>query len=214
MMILLAWNRDVPDTWDDYDKFYGAFLRGKQGRISWSVGRHVNIPKGTACYMITQGNRHPRGLIACGRTVGPVKEGTHYADETKTTNYIRWVVEGMLPFDEVIPVSVVAERVPGIPWLTGIPQSGFFVPQHQEQALRDTWTAFGGDCVRLLPVQRKPGLSATASGSPSQYTLRKIALYQPQWGEAANAPHDLPPPTASVETASRNSWTFMNGLPP
>jgi hypothetical protein len=135
--VLLCWNRDHEETWpaDEYEKARMTCIAEESVEGEWTVGRRKNIPVGTPCFLVTQGTKHPRGIIGNGVIIGePLSDG-HYSDATKTTNWVNVLWVKLLPFDEVVPVDVVAEWAPDLPWATGIPGSGFPVKPDDVDAL-------------------------------------------------------------------------------
>jgi 5-methylcytosine-specific restriction protein A len=147
-MILLTWNRDQPETWyaEDYEKDRRKCMNGKTVNAGWSVGRRKNIPIGTTVFMLVQGNKNPRGLIAKGITTSLPKTGKHYAIRGKTTNYVGVCFTEMLPLNDPIPSSALANAIPEIPWIRQkagwIQSSGYQIPEKFQNKLDKIWREF------------------------------------------------------------------------
>lgn len=140
-MIILGWNRDFEDVWplDDYELSRLACEKGEIVKAQWSVGNHVNIEIGTECYMLVQGQNHPRGLVARGYTTSVPEEGEHWDDPEKTTNYIQIDWHSFRSFMKPIPPKLLDEKIPDVPWLKGIQGSGFPIKGDSQTKLRELW---------------------------------------------------------------------------
>lgn len=140
-MIILGWNRDFEDVWplDDYEKCRLTCEKGGIVKEQWSVGNHINIDIGTECYMLVQGQNHPRGLVARGYTISTPEEGDHWDGSEKTTNYIQIHWHNFRSFMDPIPPEILDEEIPDVPWLKGIQGSGFPIKGENQEKLRDLW---------------------------------------------------------------------------
>lgn len=144
-MILLTWNRDHGDTsWPDYPQAVRACRSANPDLVwsgSWSVGRYKNITEGQDVYMLAQGRRHPRGLLAHGFTLSTPYPDEHWNKPGHTTNYVDIMLTEALPMNEILPLDVLTKAVPGILWRNGVRGSGFPVPAHSQAALARVWAS-------------------------------------------------------------------------
>jgi 5-methylcytosine-specific restriction protein A len=159
-MILLCWNRDQGDTWplDEYEEFRRNCDRGESVPGTWSVGNRINIPVATECFLLIQGTKHPRGLVAQGITTSEPWEDEHYADPERTTNYVDIEWKSLLPIDDLIPVALLDRELPQIPWSSGgIRSSGFRIKPEFQKKLREIWEQISGEGEELEPGEMKGG---------------------------------------------------------
>lgn len=158
-MIILCWNRDDPDVWplDDYDAVRRACATGSPVPARWSVGNRVNIPRGTTCFLLVQGQLHPRGLVGFAVTTGTPYLDEHWADPTRQTHYVDLDFIELLDVDDVVPVRVLDAVTPGIPWLKGIRGSGFPVKPEYQPDLMDTWIQYCGEGEERGPGEFEDG---------------------------------------------------------
>ena len=179
-MIILGWNRDrEAKSWPDYDEYLARFEKvGILPDLTWSVGRHRNLRDDDFCFLLVQGQKHPRGLVAIGQTASTPFSGDQWDEDVPgTTNYIYWDALDMLPKDDPIPVSVLAARVPGPPWLQGIQGSGYTVPPECEDALLAVWVDYAGP-ITLKPTTKKEKTfreGARVSGVYNRYERNPMA---------------------------------------
>ena len=140
-MIILCWNRDQGETWseEDFDTAFAECAEDGASDSDWSVGRHINIDEGQDCFLLIQGTGHPRGLVAYGIVTSNPWEGEHYLDPSKTLNYVDVQWRAMRPIDEPVPMEVLKEEVPDVPWSGGIRESGYTVNPLHEEDLRRVW---------------------------------------------------------------------------
>ncbi|MEI9907207.1 MAG: HNH endonuclease [Actinomycetota bacterium] len=145
-MILLTWNRDDVEAWplEDYEKDRRRVDLGKPPKVTWSVGNRVNIPAGTKCFMLVQGNKYPKGLVGFGITTCEPYKGRHWNPAKKgLTGYVEVKWAKLLPVQDVIPVSLLMKRVPEIPWMGKekgwIQGSGYQVSEKSERKLLEVW---------------------------------------------------------------------------
>lgn len=152
-MIILCWNRDFPDVWplDEYDEVRRTCAGGWTSPGTWSVGNRVNIPVDTTCFLLTQGQQHPRGLVALAVTTSEPYEDEHYNDPSRTTHYVELQFVELLDVDDVVPVAVLDAALPWIPWLKGIRGSGFPVKDEYQATLFDTWDQYSGNGEERVP---------------------------------------------------------------
>lgn len=157
--IVLCWNRDNPDAWniDDYEAARQECLDGGYAVRTWSVGRRINIPLGTQCFMLTQGQEHPRGLIGVGVISGEPRTGPHYEDATRDTNYVEVQWTDLRPFDDVIPVAHIADGVPSVPWTRGIRGSGYPLKREEVDNLHFLWGEEPDPNEEKAPGELSPG---------------------------------------------------------
>jgi hypothetical protein len=143
-MIILCWNRDYEDAWpmDDFESCRLACEGGDVVKGDWSVGNHVNIDIGTECFMLIQGQEHPRGLVARGYTISLPEERQHWRDPEKTTNYVDVYWHSIRSFMDPIPTEALDEELPDVPWLTGIQGSGFPIKGENQEKLREVWNEY------------------------------------------------------------------------
>ncbi|QCB98536.1 HNH endonuclease [Arthrobacter sp. PAMC25564] len=139
--IILGWN---PARWNDWN--YAAVVE----RVAatglylepWSVGRHKDIAAGADAWLLLQG-RHGRGLIGHGVVLSQQPEpGAHHSEPGKTTMYVTVAFDALLPLGEQIPVDVLQEEAPGVPW-DGVYGSGLAVGPSEEANIRALWSEFG-----------------------------------------------------------------------
>lgn len=141
-MIILTWNRDHEnETWPQYDDDRALLNRDDRSLlIDWTVGQRKKIHVGEACLMFTQGEKHPRGVIAYGRVAKAPETRLHYDDaraaKGDTVNWIKWEIFEMLPKNDPIPLDVLETRVPGVRW-RNMYSSGYYVPAEAVRDLED-----------------------------------------------------------------------------
>lgn len=135
--IILCWNRDYPDAWplDDYEAVKTECDQGGYVERQWSVGQRKNIPEGTKAFLLAQGQQHPRGIVGYGIVTEEPFEDEHWQDPNKTTNYVRVLWVGLRDLDDPIPVAILMEQTPSLPWRTGIQGSGFPVSPEDAETL-------------------------------------------------------------------------------
>lgn len=159
-MILLCWNRDQGDTWPlgDYEDVRKTCERGEVTEGTWSVGNRVNISIGTECFLLIQGAKYPRGIVAQGITTSEPWEDEHYADPERTTNYVDIQWNSLLPIDDLIPVAILDRELPQIPWASGgIRGSGFRIRPEFQERLRGIWAQFSGEDEEQEPGEMAGG---------------------------------------------------------
>jgi len=144
-MIILTWNRDREHVWpeNEYNEARKKCLNGGVYNGSWSVSRHKTIPINSEVFFFVQGQKHTRGIVATGITTSIPWLDKHWDDPKKKTNYVRIKVTEMLELDDAIPVNLLEDRVPGVPWRV-IRASGFTVRGKSQASLRDVWSNFSG----------------------------------------------------------------------
>lgn len=157
--IILCWNRDNPNAWPDdaYDKARTTCIEEGSVEDTWSVGRRVNIPYGTQCFLLTQGQQHPRGLVGYGVVTGEPIPAAHYDDPAQTTNYVRVLWLNLRPTDDVLPIEDLEEVAPTVPWRKGIRGSGFPLDPEVTEALFTEYLATGPEAEERLPGELDPG---------------------------------------------------------
>ena len=143
-VILLAWNRDWAEVWPR--RTYEATRRriertGKPVADRWNVGRHTAIAADSICFLVAQGTREPRGVIAMGELTSEPFAGEHWSRPGHRTNYVDLVWRELLPFDEPIPMDELRIAAPDGPWMTGIRQSGRHLSERAAAQLLDFWHA-------------------------------------------------------------------------
>ena len=156
-MIILTWNRDFEDAWpdDDYEKCKRVTDTRRRVKFRWSVGRSKNIPKNSEVFFFVQGVKHTRGLVASGITVGAPYSGKHWRDPKRKTNYVELKLTKLLNLNETIPVALLQEKLPDVPW-HAIRQSGLSIKEEYRETLRDLWTNFSGVDEIPEPGELKP----------------------------------------------------------
>lgn len=144
--IILGWNRDwvTDEEINTHREELEACDNGQTIDGQWSVANRKTITPGTHAFLLAQGNKYPRGIIGHGIVTTTPFEGTRFDDDTKTTMYVgvRW--DGFLPFDEPIPVELLAQHAPGLPWRTGIQSSGANIKPNDLTALLNLWNNGAG----------------------------------------------------------------------
>lgn len=138
-MIILAWNRDIPGSWDDYEKAVAACRDTGYWSDTWSVGRRRNIPEGIECYLLGQGKTHPRGLLAKGIVLSEPYPDADFRNYGDVTMYVDVMFIQMLPVGSVIPLEHLNHHVDGVPWLKGIRGSGYTVSEPAQVKLARVW---------------------------------------------------------------------------
>ena len=119
--IILGWN---PDRWNDWN-YTAAVERVIATGLHlqpWSVGRQGNFGPGTDAWLLLQG-ANGRGLIGHGVVVSERPEpapGHHTlrtgATADQTRRFVQVAFDSLLPLGEQIPVDVLREALPAIPW--------------------------------------------------------------------------------------------------
>ncbi len=140
-VILLGWNRDNPETYPlELYEIHRRIIAQEQTREgTWSVGRHINIEVGSLCFLVVQGKKYPRGIVAVGEVTSEPWEGEHYDDPEATTNYVDILWTGMLPMDDLIPVSELKWAIPEGPWGKGFRSSGTRLADAPAKQLLELW---------------------------------------------------------------------------
>ena len=156
-MIILTWNRDHEDVWSikDYEKERKLTELGKSFKGRWSVGRHKNIPNKSELFFFVQGNKHLRGLVAQGITTSEPYSDRHWSDPKRTSMYVDIKLTSMLDLNDTIPVTLLEERLPFVPWRV-IRQSGLNIKEDYQEALRELWNNFSGEEEIAEPGELKP----------------------------------------------------------
>ena len=140
-VIILTWNRDIHIDGElerQHTAEIAAINAGQQVTGAWNVGNHVNIKVGSWCFLLTQGKRHPREIVALGIVTRSPYADEHYADPNKDTNYVDFDWIDMRPLGDGIPIEVAERVAPDVRWRKGWQQSG--------ATLRNP---AGGELVRL-----------------------------------------------------------------
>jgi 5-methylcytosine-specific restriction enzyme A len=157
-VVILGWNRDNPKAWPlEHYEDVRAICSGEgtwEGR--WSVGRHVNIAAGTDCFLLVQGQKHARGLVAMGYVTSEPYEDEHFDDETATTNYVDVTWAELRPVTDVVPVSVLETKAPGIPWRKGLRSSGYTVRPPDSAGIIEAWFELDPDAEESGPGELPP----------------------------------------------------------
>lgn len=167
-VVLLGWNRDDhDDVWPGWVDDLQQVLDGYVVEGSWSVGRHRNIERGTLCVLVTQGTRHPRGVVGLGEVMSEPYEAEHYTG-TGTTNYVDVQWHELLPLEDGIPVETLDREVRGGPWLKGFRQNGTRLAPDVSRRLLEFWFE------RWSPVSEEPGPGELAPGERREGAVRTI----------------------------------------
>lgn len=138
-MIILAWNRDIPASWDEYEKAVEACQTDGFWVDAWSVGRRRNIPEGIECFLLSQGKTHPRGLLGRGIVLSEPYPDASYRNFGDVSMYVDVMFTQMLPVGEIVPISYLVSQVDGIPWAKGIRGSGYSVRDDIQPTLVKAW---------------------------------------------------------------------------
>lgn len=64
----------------------------------------------------SKGQKHTRRIVATGVTTSVTWLDKHWDNPKKKTNYVRIKVTEMLELDDAIPVNLLEDKVPGVPW--------------------------------------------------------------------------------------------------
>ncbi len=134
---ILTWNPDRRGTWSSYEDDLAESKSGWAIASDWSVGRLGRpIVDGDCFFMLRQGS--PRGLVAAGIFLGRPFEADHWDGSGRPAAYAEVEFETILDLDEVLPLELLIERVPGFPWY-GLRQSGNRVKSEGEADLHELW---------------------------------------------------------------------------
>lgn len=157
--IILCWNRDNPQTWpgEAYEEVRRSCIAGEPVEDSWSVGRRVNIPRGTQCFLLTQGQQHPRGITGYGIVTGEPITDIRFDDRSRTTNYVRVLWFDLRPLDDVFSIDDLEVVAPSVPWRRGIRGSGFPLSAEITEAIHNEYATSGPDAEERLPGEVEPG---------------------------------------------------------
>lgn len=148
-MIILGWNRNFEQAWEltDYQEAKVKCDAGGTFPGRWSVGNIVNISIGSDAFLLVQGNISPRGLIAHGVIISSPYPDEHWrtdVPEGSTCNYVDLVWNEIRDFDDVVTVEALDAKIPGLPWKSGIQQSGVSLPSSSQSDLWDLWQSSSG----------------------------------------------------------------------
>ncbi|MCU1540170.1 MAG: endonuclease [Arthrobacter sp.] len=149
--IILGWN---PDDWDRWNYPAAAAQVRVTGLVvqRWNVSGHRDLPAGADAWLVLQGS-HAGGLLGHGVVVsehaetaaepaverhGPQELPEHGPREQT----VLIAFDAFLPLGEQVPVDVLHDAAPGIPW-DGVPDSGLHVEPAEEATIRGLWGEFG-----------------------------------------------------------------------
>lgn len=167
--IILGWN---PENWDRWNYPAAVAQVRAAGLIveRWDVGRQQTIPAGADAWLVLQGG-HANGLIGHGVVVSEHRE--HAERPRKLTVLVAF--DALLPLGEQVPVHVLSDAVPGLPW-DGLPDSVHVDPA-EESTLRGLWGEFG---PRPGPDPTQP-----VPGTYPQDAVARVLVNRYEWDEEA-----------------------------
>lgn len=140
-VILLGWNRDPPETYprDEYESDRRVIVQGGTLQSRWSVGNHVNIEIGSLCFLVVQGQKFPRGVVALGEVRSTPWTDERFDNPDVSTNYIDIEWLDLLPLDDLIPVSELKWAIPKGPFSKGFRASGTRLAVEPAKQLLRLW---------------------------------------------------------------------------
>lgn len=146
-MVILCWNRDHVETWprDEYDDTRIQVDRSGPQIGRWSCGNRVNIALGTPCFLLTQGQQYPRGLVGLGFTTSEPYLDDAYDDSDGQMKYVEVQWHKLLPLEDVVPIAVLQRDIPEIKWSGGIRGSGFSITLEFQERLLKLWQNYDGE---------------------------------------------------------------------
>lgn len=140
--IILGWN---PLRWDGWEPSYDTVVDRikKEGPEThrWSVANRINIGIGTEAWLLLQGRQ--RGLIGRAAVTTPPFRDVHYADPTKTINYVEVSWQSLLPLTDRLTPDILEAETTGVGW-DQVYGSGKSVPRAAEMAVQAMWRRHGG----------------------------------------------------------------------
>ena len=110
---LLIWN---PDEWP-WPEIAQQARRVREGQpvlMDWSSGvRKKVLPEGSKLFLMKKG-KPPRGIIAAGRSIGPLHSQPHWGDPTKDTLYVPLRFDNLVedPEKDLLPVEALLSVIP------------------------------------------------------------------------------------------------------
>lgn len=153
--IILGWN---PDNWDRWNYPAAVTEVRAAGLVveRWDVGRR-DVPAGADAWLVLQGS-HAGGLIGHGVVLLEQPRSAEYSvpaelprpaserSENPRTEFREPTVlvafDALLPLGEQVPVELLRDAAPGIPW-DGLPDSGLRVDPIEEPTIRGLWGELG-----------------------------------------------------------------------
>ncbi|CAI3794259.1 HNH endonuclease [Pseudarthrobacter sp. MM222] len=141
--IILGWN---PENWDrwNYPAAAGEVRAGGLIVERWGVGQQPSNPAGADAWLVLQGS-HAGGLIGHGVVVSEHPEPVKLPEPGQTGPQELSVLvafDALLPLGEQVPVQVLHDAAPRIPW-DDLPGSGLRVAPAEEPTIRGLWGEFG-----------------------------------------------------------------------
>jgi len=136
---LFTWN---PAKWDWETLDEDSALYRRRGFVDgrWSCGVTKRIVPGDRVFLIKLGPHKPTGIMASGFAVSTPFAETHYADASKTANYINLRYDILLnPSEEkLLGRDILEEELPNVRWS---PQgSGITIPPDAAARLEEMWS--------------------------------------------------------------------------
>lgn len=105
-VFVLTWNPSIwPMTIEEIEKVIEALANGEPVQWQWSTGsRKSGINPGDRVVLLRQGTSD-RGIVAVGTAMGAIYEDVHFADESKTANYVDVAWSDMVLPDERLTIE-------------------------------------------------------------------------------------------------------------
>jgi hypothetical protein len=132
-----------PDNWppeylDELEQEATDCMLGEDlGVGEWSTHQKKNYMPGDRVYVLLQGNG-PRGFFASGYvTTGEVFTNTHFADSSRTANYVDVAWDSSILLEEALPTSVLMSIAPNTGWTPRA--GGTRIDSVDEAAVETAW---------------------------------------------------------------------------
>ncbi|SOC51127.1 protein NO VEIN domain-containing protein [Ornithinimicrobium cerasi] len=109
-----------PDLWDQSEDEWNADLSliaadgTAPGR--WSTGSRTDMSIGDRVYLLRQGPRLERGILARGWTTSEPYPLEHWDGQGGSATYVDVVWDSMATLDNPLPTDVLLQQVPQVPW--------------------------------------------------------------------------------------------------
>ena len=133
--LLLTWNPDVWDDWEDlYPETWNEALALRPSDPDWSVARRTNIDSGTEFWLLRQGAQG-RGVLGHGFT-----ESTPWppGGNGQYPKFVDTAFDLLIPVEDALPPEVLSDHVPTVQWRY-IMSSGHALDVEQADQLRTIW---------------------------------------------------------------------------
>lgn len=172
-VFVLTWN---PKVWaiPDHElaEVIGMTAAGEPVLMSWSTGnRKSGISAGDHVVLLRQGVPD-RGIVALGTALGPIHEGSHFADGAKVANYVDVEWREWVPTDERLPVELLQQVAVGTNW-SAVLSSGNRMSPADGAAILKAWGATGASAEVSIGVTGDESVAGLPEGAKKTVTVNK-----------------------------------------